>query len=150
MNIEQIKKYIQDENLNEKSREHFYVFRRHYLCWFLYQSNELTLSQIGRMFNRHHATVLHSIRKHKELKNDKLYRRITETCQNLMSEPITFTRQTRNIFDDIAKASNLEKLRRIRRWLDEGKYNHQINAISNKVYEKIKDSFENTEQVAKV
>ena len=67
-----------------------------------------------------------------------------------MSEPITFTRQTRNIFDDIAKASNLEKLRRIRRWLDEGKYNHQINAISNKVYEKIKDSFENTEQVAKV
>ena len=77
------------------------------------------------MFNRNHATVLHSIRKHEELKNDKLYRGLTETCQELMAEPITFTRQRRNIFDDIAKATNLEKLQRIRRWLNEGRYDHQ-------------------------
>jgi hypothetical protein len=42
-----------------------------------------------------------------------------------MSEPLTFTKQRRNIFDDVAKATNLEKLRRIRRWNNEGRYDHQ-------------------------
>lgn len=125
MNIEQIKEYIQAEDLNGKSREQFYVYRRHYLCWALYSTNQLTLTQIGRMFNRNHATVLNSIRKHEELKNDKLYRGLIKTCQELMAEPLTFTKQRRNIFDDIAKATNLEKLRRIRRWLNEGRYDHQ-------------------------
>jgi hypothetical protein len=125
MNLEQVKEYIQAEELNGKSREQFYVFRRHYLCWALYRSQELTLTEIGRMFNRDHSTVLHCIRKHEELKNDKLYQKMTETCQELMAEPITFTKQRRNIFDDIAKATNLEKLRRIRRWLNEGRYDHQ-------------------------
>ena len=125
MNIEQIKEYIQADDLNGKSRKQFYVYRRHFLCWALYNSHELTLSQIGRMFNRDHSTVLHSIRKHEELQNDKLYRGLTKTCQELMSEPIIFSKQRRNIFDDIAKATNLEKLQRIRRWLNEGRYDHQ-------------------------
>jgi hypothetical protein len=42
-----------------------------------------------------------------------------------MSEPVTFTRQRRNIFEDIAKATNYERLRRIRRWNNEGRYDHQ-------------------------
>ena len=125
MNLKQIKQYIQAEELDGKSREQFYVYRRHYLCWALYRTNQLTLSQIGRMFNRDHATVLNSIRKHEELKDNKLYRGLTDSCEQLMSEPLTFTKQRRNIFDDIAKATNLEKLQRIRRWLNEGRYDHQ-------------------------
>ena len=125
MNLKQIKQYIQAEELDGKSREQFYVYRRHYLCWALYRTNQLTLSQIGRMFNRDHATVLHSIRKHEELKDNKFYRGLTATCQELMEEPLIFSRQRRNIFDDIAKATNLEKLQRIRRWLNEGRYDHQ-------------------------
>jgi hypothetical protein len=50
---------------------------------------------------------------------------MTESCSQLMSEPVTFTRQKRNIFDDIAKATNYERLRRIRRWNNEGRYDHQ-------------------------
>jgi len=50
---------------------------------------------------------------------------MTATCQELMSEPIIFSRQRRNIFDDIAKATNLEKLQQIRRWLKQGRYDHQ-------------------------
>ena len=127
MNIEQIKEYIQAEDLNGKSREQFYVYRRHYLCWALYRTNEFTLSQIGALFNRDHSTVLHSIRKHEELQNDRLYCGLTKSCQELMAEPLVFTRQRRNIFDDISKAINLEKLQRIRRWLNEGRYDHQNN-----------------------
>jgi anti-sigma28 factor (negative regulator of flagellin synthesis) len=63
-----------------------------------------------------------------------------------MSEPVTFTRQRRNIFDDIAKATNYERLRRIRRWLNEGRYDYQINSIADGVYEKIKDNFQQAEQ----
>lgn len=125
MNIEQVKEYIESEGLNQRSREQFYVFRRHYLCYALYRTQELTLSEIGSIFNRDHSTVLHSIRKHEELKNDRLYQKKIESCIQLMSEPLTFSRQRRNIFEDIAKATNYEKLRRIRRWLNEGRYDHQ-------------------------
>jgi hypothetical protein len=125
MNIEQVKEYIESEGLNGRSREQFYVFRRHYLCWALYQTKCFTLSEVGRLFNRTHCTTFNSIRKHEELKTDRLYQKMTESCVQLMSEPLTFTKQRRNIFDDVAKATNLEKLRRIRRWNNEGRYDHQ-------------------------
>ena len=125
MNLEQVKEYIEKEELNGRSREQFYVFRRHYLCYALYRTQELTLSEIGRVFNRDHSTVLHSIRKHEELKNDRLYQKMIEDCVELMSEPLTFSRLKRNIFEDVAKATNYEKLRRVRRWLNEGRYDHQ-------------------------
>ena len=125
MNIEQVKEYIESEGLNGRSREQFYVFRRHYLCWALYQTKCFTLSEVGRLFNRTHCTTFNSIRKHEELKTDRLYQKMTESCVQLMAEPLTFTRQRRNIFDDINKATNLEKLRRIRRWNHEGRYDHQ-------------------------
>ena len=69
--------------------------------------------------------MLHSIRKHEELKTDRLYQKMTESCVQLMAEPLTFTRQRRNIFEDISKATNYERLRRVRRWLNEGRYDHQ-------------------------
>lgn len=152
MNIEQVKEYINSEGLNGRSREQFYVFRRHYLCYALYRTQELTLSEIGSIFNRDHSTVLHSIRKHEELKNDRLYQKKIESCVQLMSEPLTFTRQRRNIFEDVAKATNYDKLRRIRRWLNEGRYDHQIpkELPSRENWEKIglhiKNSFPQAEQ----
>jgi hypothetical protein len=109
-------------------------FRRHYLCWALYRSQELTLGEVGKLFNRDHSTVLHSIRKHEELKTDRLYKKMTESCAQLMAEPLTFTRQRRNIFEDINKATNLEKLRRIRRWNHEGRYDHQKSFQQQKQY----------------
>ena len=125
MNIEQVKEYIESEGLNGRSREQFYVFRRHYLCYALYRTQELTLSEIGTLFNRDHSTVLHCIRKHEELKTDKLYQKKIESCIQLMAEPLIFSRQKRNIFEDVAKATNYTKLKRIRRWLNEGRYDYQ-------------------------
>jgi hypothetical protein len=125
MNIEQVKEYIESEGLNGRSREQFYVFRRHYLCYALYRTQELTLGEIGALFNRDHSTVLNSIRKHEELQNDKLYKKKIESCVQLMAEPLVFSRQKRNIFEDVAKATNYTKLKRIRRWLNEGRYDYQ-------------------------
>ena len=125
MNIEQVKEYIESEGLNGRSRDQFYVFRRHYLCYALYRTQELTLGEIGALFNRDHSTVLNSIRKHEELQNDKLYKKKIESCVQLMAEPLIFSRQKRNIFEDVAKATNYTKLKRIRRWLNEGRYDYQ-------------------------
>jgi hypothetical protein len=69
--------------------------------------------------------VLNSIRKHEELQNDKLYKKKIESCVQLMAEPLVFSRQKRNIFEDVAKATNYTKLKRIRRWLNEGRYDYQ-------------------------
>jgi hypothetical protein len=46
-----------------ESRQHHLVEIRH-LCWFLaYTRLRLTLTLIGRVFNRHHTTILHGISK---------------------------------------------------------------------------------------
>jgi len=127
MNIEQVKEYIESEGLNGRSREQFYVFRRHYLCWALYQTKCFTLSEVGRLFNRTHCTTFNSIRKHEELKTDKLYQKMTESCVQLMAEPLIISQQKRNIFDDLIKATTYEKFKRVRRFLNEGRYDHQNN-----------------------
>lgn len=126
MNFDKVLEYIRVEELDCKSRDSFYVFRRQYLMSAIYNTHQFTLKQIGAMFQRDHSTVIHSIRKHEELKSDRLYQKMTDSCAKLLLEPLEFTRQRRNIFDDIAKASNLEKLRRIRRWINEGRYDHQM------------------------
>ena len=101
MNFEQVLEYIKQEDLGCKSREQFYVFRRFYLINAIYQTRQFTLAQIGSFFNRDHSTVVHSVRKHQDLKSDKLYQHINEGCAKILCEPITFTKQRRNIFDDL-------------------------------------------------
>jgi IS30 family transposase len=67
---EQIKKYQLDNN----SRNRSYVYKRYYIMYRLNKCN-LSLSEIGRMMNRHHATVIHGIKMHRRWsrQQDKVY-----------------------------------------------------------------------------
>ena len=67
---EQIKKYQLDNN----SRNRAYVYKRYYIMYRLNKCN-LSLSEIGRMLNRHHATVIHGIKMHRRWTRmqDKVY-----------------------------------------------------------------------------
>ena len=53
--------YINTNGLNTPSRHREHVYRRAILMTFL-RERGLSLNQIGRMFNRDHATVLHGIK----------------------------------------------------------------------------------------
>jgi len=67
---EQIKKYQLDTN----SRNRSYVYKRYYVMYRLNKC-KVSLTQIGKMLNRHHATVIHGIRMHRRWTRmqDKLY-----------------------------------------------------------------------------
>ena len=67
---EQITKY----QLATNSRNRSYVYKRYYVMYRLNKC-KLTLSEIGRLMNRHHATVIHGIRMHRRWTRmqDKVY-----------------------------------------------------------------------------
>ena len=66
----QIVKYQLDTN----SRNRAYVYKRYYVMYRLNKC-KVSLTQIGKMLNRHHATVIHGIRMHRRWTRmqDKLY-----------------------------------------------------------------------------
>ena len=68
--IGQIAKYQLDTN----SRNRSYVYKRYYIMYRLNKCN-VSLTQIGKMLNRHHATVIHGIRMHRRWSRqlDKVY-----------------------------------------------------------------------------
>jgi len=67
---EQITKYKLDTN----SRNRSYVYKRYYVMYRLNKC-KVSLTQIGKMLNRHHATVIHGIRMHRRWTRmqDKVY-----------------------------------------------------------------------------
>ena len=64
--IGQIAKYQLDTN----SRNRSYVYKRYYVMYRLNKCN-VSLTQIGKMLNRHHATVIHGIRMHRRWTRQK-------------------------------------------------------------------------------
>ena len=67
---EQITKY----QLDTDSRNRAYVYKRYYVMYRLNKC-KVSLTQIGKMLNRHHATVIHGIRMHRRWSRmqDKVY-----------------------------------------------------------------------------
>ena len=67
---EQITKY----QLATNSRNRSYVYKRYYVMYRLNKC-KITLSEIGRLMNRHHATVIHGIKMHRRWsrQQDKVY-----------------------------------------------------------------------------
>jgi len=66
----QITKY----QLDTDSRNRAYVYKRYYVMYRLNKC-KVSLTQIGKMLNRHHATVIHGIRMHRRWSRmqDKVY-----------------------------------------------------------------------------
>jgi len=72
--FDKIKQLIKRDRLSSPKRDHELVYRRAFLMHEL-RSTGMTLKEIGGMFKRDHATVLHSLRTHEWMTstNDKLY-----------------------------------------------------------------------------
>jgi IS30 family transposase len=95
---EQITKYKLDTN----SRNRSYVYKRYYIMYRLNKC-KVSLTQIGKMLNRHHATVIHGIRMHRRWSRqlDKVY--LHEV------EPLVQTAKDLN-YQDKYKVSAVENL----------------------------------------
>ena len=125
MIIEKLKEYIEAEGLNTPSREQVLRYKRHYICYRLKRYSRFKLYEIGNLFNRHHATAIHSIKAHHSLKNDKVYQdTIAETKQ--FFDNIKFDQEIikRDLYKDVRCATSLYSLNRIKEYMDAGAYDH--------------------------
>tara|TARA_R110000782_G_C14661053_1_gene397846 strand:+ start:316 stop:732 length:417 start_codon:yes stop_codon:yes gene_type:complete len=66
IDLEEVKEYIKENGLDVKSRKRHIVDQRSYLCCYM-RVNDMSLTQIGEMFNQHYATVIHSLGKYEAL-----------------------------------------------------------------------------------
>lgn len=62
--IEEIKEIIIQEGLDQPNRNRDKVYRRFFLAYLL-RKEKLMLREIGEIFNKSHATMIHSIDSHK-------------------------------------------------------------------------------------
>lgn len=69
-----LKSQIAKYQLATNSRNRSYVYKRYYVMYRLNKC-KVSLTQIGKMLNRHHATVIHGIRMHRRWTRmqDKVY-----------------------------------------------------------------------------
>ena len=64
--IDLVKEIIEVEGMNTENRTHDLAHRRYYLMYFLRRNTGLSLDAIGKLFNKHHATVINALRRHYE------------------------------------------------------------------------------------
>lgn len=120
--IEKAFYFIDRDNLKSKSRKRELVYKRHFLMYFL-RSKGLTFSQVGEAFNTDHSRAIYGVKCHKNMMqiNDKVYKgQVNEYSKELQN--FEYKIKMRDLFIDVEKCKNLESLKRIKRWMDEGRY----------------------------
>lgn len=75
--VDEIIDYCRDNGLLLQSRKQNLVYQRHYLCYWL-RSQKTTLDFISLILNKHHSTVIYSIKMAKDLKDDAYFKMITQ------------------------------------------------------------------------
>ena len=97
-----LKSQIAKYQLDTDCRNRAYVYKRYYVMYRLNKC-KVSLTQIGKMLNRHHATVIHGIRMHRRWSRqlDKVY--LHEV------EPLVQTAKDLN-YQDKYKVSAVENL----------------------------------------
>jgi hypothetical protein len=68
--VEFIKEQIAKYNLTTQNRQRKYVYKRYYCMYKMYKCG-LSLTYIGKLINRNHATVIHGIRMHRRWTRQK-------------------------------------------------------------------------------
>ena len=118
---------IEKYNMKENTRRRDVLFKRYYMF------NELrnlgySLSQIGEVFGKNHATILNGLRAHNDLVHCKNVDYFAET--QVLSEALEGSfipklfrpRNSYNIFEDILKAQSMVEFKRIKRRIKMGIY----------------------------
>jgi len=120
--VDLIKEVIEKDGLKKRNREQHIVHRRIFL-FNLLRENGYTYAYIARLFNMNHATVLHGIKRYKDLLslNDVRLQVDTERYAQKF-EDIEEAVIKYNLDKDVRKATTITDLDIIKRRLDNGMY----------------------------
>lgn len=126
--FDKIQELIQRDRLSAKDRTHELVYRRAFLMHEL-RSTGMTLKDIGGMFKRDHATVLHSLRTHEWMTstNDKLYLECIAEYQFILDH--VDRESSRDLITDILKCQSYATLKIIKSRIKRGVYEQRLVTI---------------------
>ncbi len=117
-----IKQVIEKDGLKKRNREQHIVHRRIFL-FNLLRENGYTYAYIARLFNMNHATVLHGIKRYKELLSLNDVRLQVDTERYVQKfEDIEAAVIKYNLEKDVRKATTITDLDIIKRRLNNGMY----------------------------
>jgi hypothetical protein len=118
--IQQVKELIQRDSLDSKDRHRDLIYKRSYLYAIL-RDEGWNLSQIGRLFNRNHATVINGLKIHDQFfGKDKIYDRYVKHYDLIFRPIIEVQKDT--IYDDVMNCHNTTQLRMIKDKIMAGGY----------------------------
>lgn len=128
--LERIYELIEIHNLRDKSRVSQMLYKRHFVFAELQQAG-LTLTKIGQLFGKNHATVINGIKVHKNMLSyqDREYLNIIAPLVEYLSgyehAPVEYKyarREKDELKEDILAVNNMHSLRRLKRWINQGYY----------------------------
>jgi hypothetical protein len=130
VNLDLVIQFIKEKGLDKKCRKREKAYVRQYLIYKLRNTNLYAWSELGKLFNRDHSTMIYAYRQHEALKTDRFYLRSIQEAANVFDDAtLQYVPEPRDIFTDLQKANNLYGLRRIKRWIKEGLYEQQIEKL---------------------
>ena len=121
--IQQVEELIIQDELQNKSRQRDRIYKRSYLYAILREEG-WNLSQIGRLFNRNHATVINGLKSYDNYySKDKIYDRYVKHYDSIFKPSIEEVMVSKDaIFQDIMNCYNTTELRFIKERIVAGWY----------------------------
>jgi hypothetical protein len=118
--IEKIKYMIELHNLISTKRSREIVYKRYYLFSELKKLG-LNLSEIGRMLEKDHVTVMHGLKVDSQFQNyDKIYDDAIAPIKDYFYPPVELPKYS--IFEDVIKCNNTTDLRIIKERIANDQY----------------------------
>jgi hypothetical protein len=98
------------------------VYQRYYLFEFL-RTHKLTMTEIGKLFNMDHSTVVHGSKKAKEWKKDRLFLRMTDDLRQKFEQYTALDYLVdRNIMLDVLQCESFWEMRKLQEDIKNGVY----------------------------
>lgn len=119
--MEEIIQYIKENNLTINNRKRELVYKRFYF-YNLLRLQGMTYQEIGNIFNKDHASILHGIKTHKIFTemNDHIYNECTE-IERIKFEQLS---PEYDLIYDIKTCYNMDMLKKIKFRLKNNLYKH--------------------------
>jgi hypothetical protein len=121
--IEKIKYMIELHNLTSSGRQRDLVYKRDYIFSELFKL-KFNLCEIGRMLEKHHATVLNGLKVDNQFQNcDKIYDDAIAPIKDYLypsDAPIEVIKYS--IFEDVMKCNNTTNLKIIKMRIENDQY----------------------------
>jgi hypothetical protein len=120
--LDKVMYFVERDKLNEKGRQREIIYKKCFLMNKLHEF-KFSLSEIGRLFNQHHASAIHNINTHNDMMkwNTAHYESyIYELIDEFKN--INYIEPQRNLAQDIMNCENIYQLRKIKKAIWEKKY----------------------------